>query len=255
LNNVAVKIRGEELRRDFKGAICSYCGLTIGSSEDHVFARQFFLERDRVNLPKVPACDGCNNATSGLEAYLATTLPFAGRHPQAVENLTTAVPKRLDGNRKVSREIRGSMKPAWIREGGGLYQPTSVVDFDGHKLTAWLKYVGRGLAWHHWKVNLRPGDEVSVMYAADMGSALFQSLLDRMRPENSVDKNLGNGTVLYRGLQALDPPQLTVWTIPMYGGVVLSDDRQRQREDASSCTMWWIFTGPSELSQTSSMLR
>jgi hypothetical protein len=88
-----------------------------------------------------------------------------------------------------------------------------------------------------------------------MGSALFQSLLDRMRPENNVDKNLGNGTVLYRGLQAPDPPQLTVWTILMYGGVVLSDDRQRQGEDASSCTMWWIFTVPPELSQTSSMLR
>ena len=243
------------MRKDFKGAQCAYCGLAIAASEDHVFARQFFLERDRDNLPKAPACDGCNNRKSALEAYLTATLPFAGRHAQAVENLTTGVPKRLDGNRKVSREIAGSMKPAWIREGGGLYQPTSVVDFDGDKLTDWLKYVGRGLVWHHWRVNLRQEDEVSVMYVADMGSVLFQSLLDRMRPQNRVDENLGNGTVLYRGLQAPEPPQLTVWAILMYGGVVLSDDRRPHGDDASSCTMWWIFTGPPELSRTSPILR
>lgn len=243
------------MRRDFKGILCAYCGITTATSEDHIFPRQFFLERDRGNLPKAPACDACNNTKSGLEGYLAVSLPFAGRHPQAVENLTTAVPKRLDGNRKVARQIVGSMRPAWIREGGGgLYQRTSMTEFDGDKLTAWLKYVGRGLAWHHWKVYLRPEDELSVMYVPDMGSVLFQSLLDKMRPENSVNENLGNGTVLYRGLQAPDPLQLTVWTVLMYGGVVLSDDK-KSNGDQEACTLWWIFSGPPELSRTTSFLR
>ena len=43
----------------------------------------------------------------------------------------------------------GSMKPAWLREDNGLYQQTSIVDFDSTKLEGFLKYVGRGLAWHH----------------------------------------------------------------------------------------------------------
>lgn len=225
------------------------------TSEDHVFAKQFFLGRDRDNLPKAPACDSCNNRKSALEGYLTVALPFAGRHAQAAENLTTAVPKRLARNRKVSRHIAGSMKPAWIREGGGLYQRTIVVDFDRGKLTDWLKYVGRGLPWHHWKVYLRPEDEVSVMYVTDIESALFHSLLDKMRPENKVDEDLGSGTVLYRGLQASNPPQLTVWTIVMYGGIVLYDSNRYSGADAESFTMWWIFTGPPELSRTSALLR
>jgi hypothetical protein len=227
----------------------------MADSEDHVFARQFFLEKDRKNLPKAPSCHDCNCKKSRLETYLAAVLPFAGRHAQAVENLTTGVPKRLDKNRRVSRELFGSMKPAWLREDGGIYQRTSVVDFDGDKLIDLLKYVGRGLAWHHWRLHLRPHDEVSVMLAKDVGTMLFQSLLAKMRPERQVDENLGNGTVLYRGLQAPDPPELTVWMISMYGGVVLSDDRQRAGGDVESCTVWWIFTGPSELKQASSLLR
>jgi hypothetical protein len=152
------------LRRDFKGKRCAYCSKAVATSEDHVFARQFFLKKDRSQAfgrdlpstswtvqdpPKAPACHDCNSRKSQLETYLTAVLPFAGRHAQAVQNLTTGVPKRLDKNRKVSLELFGWMKAAWLRENGGIYQRTSVVDFDGDKLIDLLKYVGRGLAWHH----------------------------------------------------------------------------------------------------------
>ena len=243
------------VRRDFKGKICAYCSKAMASSEDHVFARQFFLEEDRNNLPKAPSCDACNGTKAALEGYLTVALPFAGRHTQAVDNLTRGVPKRLNKNRKIGSEMLGSMKPAWLRGDGGIYKRTSVVDFDGDKLIDLLKFIGRGLAWHHWKVYLRPNDAVSVMFVKDRGTLVFQSLLAKMRPERHVDQNLGNGTVLYRGLQAPEPPQLTVWTISMYGGVVLSDDRSTAGGEAESCTVWWIFTGPPELGETSALLR
>lgn len=44
------------------------------------------------------------------------------------------------------------VEPAWLREGTGLYQQTSIVDFDGSKLEGLLKFIGRGLAWHHWEL-------------------------------------------------------------------------------------------------------
>ena len=100
------------MRRDFKGKHCAYCSKAMANSEDHVFARKFFLEKDRKDLPKAPACDDCNGKKSRLETYLSAVLPFAGRHAQAVENLAMGVPKRLDKNRKVSRELFGSMKDA-----------------------------------------------------------------------------------------------------------------------------------------------
>jgi hypothetical protein len=53
------------------------------------FARGFFVETRRDRLPKVPACQPCNQVKSGLEHYLATVLPFAGRHADAPASLPT----------------------------------------------------------------------------------------------------------------------------------------------------------------------
>jgi len=244
-----------QVSKKFKGRPCAYCVVATATTDDHVFAREFFTLEDRYNLPKAPACPGCNNKKGQFEHYLTTVLPFAGRHPQAVASLERGVPGRLAKNQKLNRELLVSMKPAWLREDNGLYQLTRTVDFDGTKLEGWLGFVGRGLAWHHWNVYLRPGDEVRVMFMPDIGSAVFQCLISNMRPANKVEKNLGNGTIQYVGLQAADPPQLTVWTIRMYGGLVLSDDRTKADGQMESCSVWWVISGPPELNQRISRMK
>ena len=233
--------------RKFKGLACAYCLEAAATTRDHVFSREFFLVEDRGNLPEAPACRKCNEEKSRMEHHLTAVLPFGGRHAQARENLETHVPPRLKKNRPLSRSLLESTKPAWIRHEGGIYQPTSVVEFDGKKLEALLKYIGRGLAWHHWRVYLRPVDEVIVMLLPEKSSALFQGLISNMRPEHQVEENLGRGTVQYVGIKAADPPQLTVWQIAMYGGLVLSDERKNADGESISCTTWWVFTGPPEL--------
>jgi hypothetical protein len=43
--------------KKFKRKTCAYCGIPGSSaSREHVFVREFFLERHRHNLPEVPAC-------------------------------------------------------------------------------------------------------------------------------------------------------------------------------------------------------
>jgi len=147
------------------------------------------------------------------------------------------------------------MEPAWLREGRGPYQQTSIVDFDGSKLEGLLKFIGRGLAWHHWKLYLRPDDDVSVMFLQDMGSAYFQSLIGSWRNAQRVVENLGNGTIQYVGVQAPEPPELSIWTISMYGGLVLSDDRRKSDGPIESYSVWWVITGPPEVSDTMARLK
>ena len=235
--------------KKFKGMMCAYCVKAKATTDDHVFAREFFTVEDRQNLPKAPACPKCNNEKSKFEHYLTAVLPFAGKHPQAAANLEGGVPGRLAKNQKLSSELIGSMRPAWLREEGGLYQQTGIFDFDHAKLEGFLKYVGRGLAWHHWKVYLRPDDEVSVLLMTDAHSALFASVTSSWRNVQRVVGNLGNGTVQYVGVQAADPPELTLWTISMYGGLVLSDDRRKIDGQMQPCSMWWVITGPNELNE------
>lgn len=240
----------------FKGKLCAYCATAEATTDDHIFAREFFTGADRRNLPKAPACAECNNAKSVLEHYLTAVLPFAGRHPQAAENLLRGVPGRLAKNARLNRELRGSMKPAWMRVNQGLYQPARILDFDGSKLEAWLRLVARGLLWHHWNTYLRLGDEASVMFLPDSGSAILHGLISTLRPAREVTENLGNGTVCYNGLQAADPPQLTIWTIRMYGGLVVSDTGTAGTDgEVPSCSVWWVITGPQELSERIARMR
>src|SRR3954454_11522216 len=105
--------------KKFKGKPCAYCAKRKAETDDHVFAREFFLVEDRQNRPKVPACSQCNNEKSKLEHYLTAVLPFGGRHEQAVANLQRGVPGRLAKNQKLHRVLQESVEAAWMREGPG----------------------------------------------------------------------------------------------------------------------------------------
>jgi hypothetical protein len=243
------------MSKKFKGKLCAYCTEAMATAGDHIFSREFFLVEDRDDLPQAPACDSCNNEKSKLEHYLTAVLPFTGRHQQAVANLEAGVPRRLAKNPRLHRKLVDSVRPAWLRQGTGLYQATMTSDFDGDKLIGLLQYVGRGLAWHHWDLYLRPNDDVSAMLMPDMGSSYFQSVIDGWRHARRVEGDLGNGTVQYVGVQAPDPAELTVWKISMYGGLVLSDSRVKSDGPVESCSVWWVITGPPELHETVARLK
>jgi hypothetical protein len=104
--------------------MCVYCATRPATTEDHVFARAFFVEGRRGELPKVPACQPCNQVKSGLEHYLATVLPFAGQHAPA--NLQDMVPRRLANNLRLHRTLATGMSRNWTRE-AGVYMPTSTL--------------------------------------------------------------------------------------------------------------------------------
>ena len=90
------------MRKRFKGKTCVYCGVAPSTTTgDHVFAREFFINVRRGNLPKVPACEGCNHEKSKLEHYLTAVLPFGGRHTDSAQNLSTLVEPRLAKNAKL----------------------------------------------------------------------------------------------------------------------------------------------------------
>lgn len=235
--------------KKLKGKLCVYCAKRPSTTDDYIFAREFFLVKDRANLPKAPACKDCNDRKSRLEHYLASVLPFGGRHTQAIENLENSVAKRLAKNRKLHFELLSSSQQAWMREGGGLYKPSGSVSFDGAKLDGLLKYIARGLSWYHWQTYIGPQHHLKVMFLTDTLSVYLQ---DRVRSWNAakrVSVDLGAGTVEYEGIQAADPQELAVWGISMYGGVMLSNARSRDGGDAETSCRWWVVTGPPEIAQ------
>jgi hypothetical protein len=59
-------MNGYRMSKKFKDKTCPYCGgAGISTTGDHIFARAFFLNARRANLPQVAACDACNDEVFG----------------------------------------------------------------------------------------------------------------------------------------------------------------------------------------------
>src|SRR5208282_1851020 len=198
-------------RRKFSGEVCVYCNDAESESPDHAIGRGFFLEEQRSNLPKVPACERCNNRKSKLEHYLMTVLPFGAKTADAGAILTKLVQPRLAKNAKLNRKlIRG-----YDRSGG------TSIPFDHKPLIELFEMIAKALAYQHFGIRL--GDGFSATAAIFMNQAMpeFARLLAL---GNNVGGDLGAGTFKYQGTQPGNYPELTLWKFEIYGGVDFGGD-------------------------------
>jgi HNH endonuclease len=137
--------------RGFQNQLCVYCGTRQSTrTGDHVFPRSFFLEHRRANLPKVPACEQCNNQKSRLEHYLATIVLFGGRHADAGTSLEQMVPPRLDRNRRLHHELAQSRETLEIElTPGESATATVALPIDGERLHKFIEFAVKGLLGFH----------------------------------------------------------------------------------------------------------
>lgn len=210
-----------KMSKKYRGKPCTYCVEYPATQPDHVFAREFFLPGRRDNLPKVPACQSCNNSKSKLEHYLTSVLPFGGRHADATTILSEMVPRRLDKNAVLHRQLSAGHSRAWGRF-GELFIPSMTVPIDSSKIDSLFRYIVMGLAWHHWRALLAPKASAWAGILSVDGERLFKRML--ALNGRRVSGNLGEGTFIYEGLQAPDVPELSCWIFSIYGGLVMAGD-------------------------------
>jgi hypothetical protein len=221
------------MSKRFKGKTCVYCAAAPSTmTGDHVFAREFFLDVHRANLPKVPACETCNNEKSKLEHYLTAVLPFGGRHTDSAKNLSTLVAPRLARNAKLYNSLSAGRGQTWSRE-GGLLVPVSTLPIEGDRIGRLFELIIKGLLWHHWNVILKPGRHglwagILTTTGIQVHRAFFA-----MNGNARISANLGDGTFTYEGLQGTDIPEMSVWVFNVYGGLKLSGDPQSPHEECS----------------------
>lgn len=221
------------MSKKFRNKICVYCAVTPSTTADHVFAREFFTQARRDNLPKVPACETCNNAKSRLELYLAAVMPFGARNTDAHELLNSMVPKRLAKNARLHRELTQGAEYAEMEENGVPSTAALSVPFEPEKLHLLFNYVVKGLLFHHWSVLLGKEHAVEVMSATGFGDQFLLNLLGRNCAQR-VEGNFGEGTFVYHAAQGIDYPEFTVWRFSIYGGMLLAGDPEVPEERSVS---------------------
>lgn len=207
-----------------KEKTCVYCGQSPSTTGDHIFARSFFLKTNRGNLPKAPTCNQCNNEKSTLEHYLATVLPFGGRHQDAQANLENTS-RRLEKNKKLHHEIATKMQ--WIPIDGA---STLTLPFDGDLFHKLIVYIVKGLLWHHWKTVLEPEHDIRVKFITQHEENFFSQYIEKLATR--IQENLGQGTILYEGAHSNDDPCMSIWIFSIYGGLVLTDSPITSSEES-----------------------
>lgn len=218
------------MSKKYRNKLCVYCGNKPSATGDHVWAREFCLVKYRNNLPQVPTCEDCNNEKSRLEHYLTTVLPFGGRHRDAAATLETMVPKRLARNQKLAKVLEtgytGEKIPLEIGRIESLFQ-----------------FITKGFLWHHFGVVLTVDDRIGVTVIRSDGQAFLDCIFSRMRPRDRVDGNLGEGTLLYEGLQATDYSQFTMWRFSVYAGLYFCEE---SKDSEGKQSVIFAVTGPRE---------
>jgi hypothetical protein len=200
------------MSKKYKGELCVYCAARPADTADHIFARGFFLQSRRQNLPQGPACAECNGIKSSLEHYLQPVLAFGGRHSDAAENLRVEARRKLKKDGKLYRRLAAE------------YTETSL-PLDWDRVVSLFSFVVRALMWHHWKVYLDvETHSLSVVTEADC--PVIDELISQAKSERRVSADLGNRTFVYKGAQTCDDPQSTVWKVSIYGGLEVADDHR-----------------------------
>lgn len=222
------------MSKRFQKFQCAYCSSRQAVTGDHIFAREFFLSAARANLPQAPTCAECNNAKSKLEHYLTAVLPFGGRHGDAVENLASMVPKRLQKNARLHRELSGGRSYMLLPDLLGMPVRSMVVPIDGKQLEALFAMAARGLIWFYWRLYLNEEYAVETSTLTRIGEQFYDQALFKLNGRNRVRGNIGGGTFIYEGIQAMDDPCLTVWRFAIYGGLAFCGDEDVPSESAST---------------------
>jgi hypothetical protein len=225
------------MSKKHRGKQCVYCGAAESTSADHVFARSLFLQRHRGDLPQVPACKSCNQDKSRLEHYLATLLPFGGRHETARERLETDIRQRLARNMALHSRLRQGERRVFSKE-GELIVPVMAMPVDTVSLLRWCDYVAKGLAAYHWKCVLGTHCTVRSMSLTAAGEREFDRLMTNCS-SRALRKDLGAGTVVYEGVTLASKPNASLWRLRLYGGLRFMESGDG--DDVSECFGMMIF--------------
>lgn len=216
----------------FIGKQCAYCSRDgISKTADHVFARQFFVEKDRPNLPKVPSCEDCNGSKSALENYALTVLPLGSRHCDAKAYSEANMERRLMRNDGICSQLSVQHPGLWEQQPNGLLLPIMSVGIDQEKICALFALIVKGLFMFHWGLALNEKWWADVAIIKSEGErTVFGTLLEKIGPaQEVVQSNLGRGTFAYAGVRSATARWFSLWQLTVFGELRFGNADARNR--------------------------
>jgi len=208
--------------KKYKGKTCVYCRQRMSVDGDHVVCGAFFPINRRSDLPQVPACRECNHQKSLIEHYLTAVLPIGARHADA-QDVMNMTPKRLAANKALHQRLAQGLRHVFHSKNGGPWQVDATLPIDGQAVEKLFQYLVRGLAWHHWKLEIGSKVFVRASFINETGLPFFERFFNGEAAARVV-ADLGAGGFRYEGIQSKETALLTMWRMSLYG-LVVSDGK------------------------------
>jgi hypothetical protein len=124
----------------------------------------------------------------------------------------------MAGNRRLVRKLDRGYRPVWAI-GKGVVQRSPALPFEWQRIEDLAVFLARGLAWHHWAVALDGSCFVEAHLLQGRALREYMPLLAAGNVRARVELTLPGGTFRYRGVQATDKAEITLWAFEIYGGI------------------------------------
>jgi hypothetical protein len=245
--------RDTNVGKRHKGKTCVYCTVPESSAtDDHVVARAFFPVEKRGYLPKVPACEPCNNRKSTLELYLSSVLPFGSMGANAPDFLQNMVAPRLEKNQRLKRELSAGINKKYALSNGQVLQTAMTIPFDSEKVLDLFKFIAQGFAFTHWGVLMPNADVQSFSgFLIPEGAGYMEAMLNTSNCISTGQVTLGDGVFTYKGVRDPVHQTLSVWRMSMYGVVTEAEANGRSIQVSNA----YVMTAPRGLKAATDLMQ
>lgn len=202
--------------------------------------RKALFAKDRADLPKVPACQKCNNEKSRLENYFLALVLAGSNHPEGDLYREQFVKPRLRKNRRFAHTI-ASARPI-VTQVNGRFEQAYAVNISADETTTLMEMIALGLYCHHTGKPLDPSYGALARIFAPEHEQEFLGRVLRLFPAGSpvVGENFGNGAFAYEGFLNRQLPGFSLWRMMWHGGIPLAG----QSGPRGGVPTWVVRTAP-----------
>lgn len=128
--------------------LCRFCGVNPATSSGHVIGAQFFASDLRSGLPRIDACQGCNNGMAKHEDYVRLLVVGTCDHPEVVRLKETELATSLSKDKGLAALAIQMLRRRNVLLPSGIVLPYALtMDLDWGRLTIVLDNMVRGLYW------------------------------------------------------------------------------------------------------------
>lgn len=196
--------------RSRRSDICVICGKKPVTGRDHLPPRCIFPIPRPIDLITVPACDTCNNNSSGLDEEFKVAIGIQAGHGEEGERLFyEQMSKTLSGNRKLKKTLADKMQEVEIRtaEGQVLGTAMAVPLYKSYDIV--INRIIRGLHWHHTGHILGDKVDIKINWHHNLTKQICEKTKDW------TTGIVGGGQFIYR--YTIFEPMTSIWVLEFFG--------------------------------------